>query len=289
MLKRNRLLRRLAAASLATLFLLCSGCGSSPAPAEDTPAPSQAVTTPAPTAEQPPEPTAAASPTDVNAPAVRLPAPQISIERQVPEVLQFLTAVTSFTLTNAEGQTLTRSGTETSGTMEFTQQQLSAESGSDIFYAQIPYSTSFTCEPDASSSSGEWGFEIIGSGSTAYNWCHCVAKGSGKLESLEYDVGGRIIVRGEPGTNLELTLPMPDSALGENGWVRLSLTSAENEVCLVADGNDLSFSGLDADAAVSLDYGGFFSENGLTVELTSGSGSMDFGSTTDGKISVTPA
>lgn len=289
MLRKKILLRRLASVSLALLLLLCSGCGSAPAPATDTPAPSQALASPAPTDKLPPEPEIASSPTDVNAPSVRLPAPNISIERKVPESLQFLTRAASFTLTNAEGQTLTRSGAQATGTMQFAQQQLSAEVGGDIFFAQIPYSSHLACEPDAASASGDWGFEIIGPDSTVYNWCHCVAKGSGKLESFEYDAGGQIIVRGEPGAKLDLILPMPDSTLGENGWIRLSFTSAENEVCLTADGNVLSFSGLDKDASVSLDYGGFFSESAHTVELSSGSGTLDFSGIVDGEISVNAA
>lgn len=292
----NRHIRRLAALSLALLLLLCAGCGSSPAPAEDTPAPvgnspapSQSPATPEPTtdpaAEQAPKPEAAATPTDVDAPPVNKPSLATPIERKQPESVQLLSLGCSFTLTNAEDQTLTHSSSSNaSGTMAFTQQQISG--ASDIFSAMIPYSTRYTCE--TSNVSGDWGFEFL---ATAAPWCHCVAKGSGKLTGLDYDTGSRLTVRTEPGAELELTLPMPDSDLGENGWVCLHLTAAGSEVSLTADGNSLSFSGLkgDAKAAVSLDYGGFVSGKGLDVAFTGSSGTMDFSNIASGTVGVTGA
>lgn len=274
----NKNFRRLAALTLAMLLLLCAGCGSSPEPAADTPAPSQTpAATPEPTtdpdAEQAPVPEAASTPTDVNAPSGPVTAPSISIERETPAYLQLLTMNASFTLTNAEGQTLTHNGTGTSGTMDYTQQQMP---DSSLFSVLIPYSDSLSFE--TAGTSGDWGFEIIGSGSTAYNWCHGVAKGSGKLDGLVYETGAGLTVRTEQGAKLELTLPMAGSYLGESGWVRLRVTAGEREVSLKAEDEDsvFSYSGVDANASAQFDYGGIRSDEGF--DISSSSGSVGFSS-----------
>lgn len=272
-------LRRLAALTLAMLLALCAGCGSSPEPAADTPAPSQAPATPEPTtgpdAEQAPVPEAATTPTDINAPAAPLPQPGSPIEHEAPESLQLLTLGASFTLTNAEGQTLTRSGSGTSGTMAFTQQQL--PDAGDIFSVLIPYSTNLTVE--TSNVSGDWGFEIL---AAAAPWCHCVVKGSGKLEGFDYETGSSLTVRTEPGTKLELTVPAPDSGLGESGWIRLHLTAGESEVSLKADASGFSYSGVATGAPLLFDYGGISSGEGADLPSDSSSGSVGFASLAGG-------
>lgn len=288
----NKNLRRLAALTLALLLALCAACGSSPAPAEDTtapvgnsPAPSQAPATPEPAtdpnAEQAPKPEAAATPTDVNAPPVGKPSLATPIERIPPESVQLLSLGCSFTLTNAENQTLTHSGSsKASGTMTFSQQQISG--ADDIFSVMIPYSSRFSFE--TSDVSANWGFEVL---STASSWCHCVAKGSGKLTGLDYDTGSRLTVRTAAGAELELTLPMPDSDLGENGWVCLHLTAAGSEVSLSSEGNTLSFSGVDTGKSVLVDYGGLHSASGASLAPKSGSGSASFGADASGAVGFT--
>lgn len=287
----NKNLRRLAALTLALLLALCAACGSSPAPAEDTPAPvgnspapSQAPATPVPTtgpnAEQAPSPEAAATPTDVDAPPVTKPSLATPIERTPPESVQLLSLGCSFTLTNAEDQTLTHSGSGASGSMAFSQQQLSG--AGDIFSVMIPYSSRFSFE--TSDVSGSWGFEVL---ATASPWCHCVAKGSGKLTGLDYDTGSRLTVRTAAGAELELTLPMPDSDLGESGWVCLHLTAAGSEVSLSAEGNSFSFSGLDTGKSVLVDYGGLRSASGVSLAPKSGSGSASFGADASGAVGFT--
>ncbi len=123
---------------------------------------------------------------------------------------------------------------------------------------------------------------------TASPWCHCVAKGSEKLSGLDYDTGSRLTVRTEPGAKLELTMPMPDSVLGEDGWVCLHLTAGESTVSLASDGSSLSFSGIkgDAKSAFSLDYGGFVSATGLDVGFTGSSGTIDFSNIANGTVTV---
>lgn len=270
----NKNFRRLAALTLAMLLLLCAGCGSSPEPAADTPAPSQTpAATPEPTtdpdAEQAPVPEAATTPTDINAPAAPLPGFENPIEREAPDSLQLLTLGASFTLTNAEGQTLTRSGSGTSGTMAFTQQQL--PDAGDIFSVLIPYSTNLAFEtPNVS---GDWGFEIL---AATAPWCHCVAKGSGKLEGFEYETGSGLTVRTEPGAKLELTVPAPDSGLGESGWIRLRVTAGESEVSLKADAGGFSYSGIDTGAAALFDCGGLRSMDGLDLAPKSSSETVEF-------------
>ncbi|MCM1150023.1 MAG: hypothetical protein NC319_08090, partial [Butyricicoccus sp.] len=247
--------------------------------------PSQAPAMPEPTtdpdAEQPPIPEAASTPTDITAPAAPLPALDTPIEREAPESLQLLTLGASFTLTNAEGQTLTHGGSGISGTMAYTQQQL-PDAGGDVFSVLIPYSTGFTLE--TSEVSGDWGFEILAAASP---WCHCVARGSGKLEGFEYGTGSRLTVRTEPGAKLDLTLPMPDSGLGESGWICLRLTAGESEVSLTTEGSSFSFSGVDTGAPVLVDYGGLYSANGLDLTPKSSSGSASFGITASGTVGFT--
>lgn len=282
---KNRFPRRLAALSLALLLLLCAGCGSSPAPAEDTPAPSQAPATPAPEtdpdAEQAPKPEAAATPTDVDVPPVNKPSLATPVERKEPESLQLLSLGCSYTLTNAEDQSLTVSGgSNASGTMAFTEQQLPGSG--DVFSAAIPFSSRFSFA--ASDVSGDWGFELL---AAACPWCHCVARGSGKLSGLDYDTGSRLTVRTGPGAQLELTLPLPDGGLGENGWICLHLTAAGSEVTLAAEGGGFSFSGVDTGKSVQLDYGGFYSASGVELSPKSGSGSAVFGTDASGAAGFT--
>lgn len=277
----NEFRGRLTAWSLALLLLLCAGCGSIAGPAADTPGPSQTPATP--------ELGTASSTTDTNALAASLPAPDISIERETPDYVHFLTQGLNFTAANAEGQTFSYDGTEGSGDMVVDHWKITdaSESMPKHFYFLPEYSERFTCELTAAGEEAEeWLIDMLGTSGPAY---HCAVKGSGgEPESLVYDyIDGSVTVRCAVGTKLELTLPVPDSVLGETGWVRLMAISADDEVVLKADGNTLTFSGLDpsapdpaeyglsADVPAILNYGGGVSSGMSLVQFSSSSGTLD--------------
>lgn len=274
LLKSAKFSKRLPALALAGLLLLCSGCGSSDEPG---PTPSQSVSTAAPTPEVTPAatPEAASSPTDVNAPV--LPAPDVSVEREAPESLSFLAYKGVFTVTNAEGQTLSCDGTSASGTMEFAESNTADAAGREVFLAQIPYSGHLVCQlPEGPAQGGQWGFDV-----TETHRKYFTAIGEGKVKSVEYDASGELVVSGEAGLSLDLTIGMPDSSLGERGWIKLTAVSAEEEVRLEVQGSSLSFFGLDPDKPVTVSYGGLSSGSDIPLELDSGSGTLFFGSTAE--------
>lgn len=283
MLKKKNFLRCTSALALSGILLLSAGCGSTQEPAADEPTPSQAVSTPAPSGTPETASTPAASPTDVNAPASRPPAPDISVEREAPASVSFLAYKVAFELTNAQGQTLSYDGTAVSGAMELLEQsEMSDASGTEIFYAQLPYSEHFTCRlPEELAQDRQWGFDM-----TEIHRTYFTARGVGNVDSIEYDAAGDLYVAGDAGSALDLTIGMPDSSLGERGWVRLEIKSGEEEVRLEARGNTLSYSGLEA-GDISLSYGGgLFSGQGVTLKLTSGSGTLDISNIANGEVSV---
>lgn len=302
----NKNFRRLAALTLALLLALCAGCGSSGGPAADTPAPTQAPAAPEPTtgpdAGQAPVPEPASSPTDISAPAAPLPELATPIERENPEYIHFLTQGLHFTATNAEGQTFSYDGNEGSGDMVVDHWKITdaSESMPKHFYCLPEYSERFTCELTAAPEEAEeWIIELLG---TSGSWYHCAVKGSGGApEGLVYDyLDGSVTVRCTAGTRLEITLAAPDSALGLIGWIRLMAISAGDEVVLKADGNTLTFSGLDpsapdpaeyglsADVPAILNYGGLSSGQSL-VKFSSGSGTIDLSNLSSPEITAAPA
>lgn len=288
MLKKNNLSRRFAALSLTGLLLLCSGCGSVNEPPADGPEPSQAVISPAPSSRPAPtpgtSPSSESSPTDIDAPSVRPPATDVSIEREAPDSLSFLAYKGAFTVSNAEGQTLSHDGSSVSGTMKLLEQaNMTDAENREVFYSRIPYSEHFTFQLNDSAQGRQYGFDMA-----EVHRPYFTVRTEGKVTGFEYDAAGDLLVYTEAGAALDLTVGMPDSALGERGWVRLLITSAGDEVRLEARGNTLYFSGLDhkSNTPVTLDYGGVVSEQSRTIELSSGSGSLDFSGIAGGDIAV---
>lgn len=283
MLKKKNLSRRFAALSLTGLLLLCSGCGSAGKPDADEPEPSQTLTSPAPS--RTPSPSPASSPTDIDASGARPPATDVSVEREAPDSLSFLAYKGAFTVTSAEDQTLSYDGSAASGTMELLEQASMTDAANrEVFFARIPYSEHFTFQLTGSPQSQQWGFDMA-----EVHRPYFTVRADGKVKSFEYDAAGDLLVYADEGAGLDLTIGMPDSSLGERGWVRLLITSAGDEVRLEARGNTLSFSGLDyqSGASVTLDYGGVFSGQSKVIELTSGSGALDLSGIASGDIAVT--
>ena len=289
MLKKKNLSRRFAALSLTGLLILCSGCGSAGKPPADGPEPSQALTTsspaPSPTPGKTPPPSQESSPTDIDAPNARPSATDVSIQREAPDNLSFLAYKGAFTVTNAEDQTLSYDGKGASGTMELLEKAdlVDAESR-EVFFARIPYSEHFTFQLTDSARDRQWGFDMADVHRTYFT-----VRADGKTKSFEYDAAGDLLVNADAGAGLDLTIGMPDSSLGERGWVRLLITSSGDEVRLESRGNTLYFSGLDykSGTSVTLDYGGVFSGQSKVIELTSGSGALDLSGIDGGDITVT--
>lgn len=287
MLKKKNLFRRFAALSLTGLLFLCSGCGSSGEPAADEPEPSQALTSPAPTPtpSQTPSPSQASSPTDIDPSDTRPSATDVSVEREAPDNLSFLAYKGAFSVTNAEDQTLSYDGKGASGTMELLEKaDLVDAANREVFFARIPYSEHFTFQLTDSARDRQWGFDMADVHRTYFT-----VRADGKAKSFEYDAAGDLLVNADAGAELDLTIGMPDSSLGERGWVRLLITSSGDEVRLESRGNTLYFSGLDykSGTSVTLDYGGVFSGQSKVIELTSGSGALDLSGIASGDIAVT--
>ena len=77
---------------------------------------------------------------------------------------------------------------------------------------------------------------------------------------------------------------MPCETLGEHGFIRLSIGTAETAtVSIDAENSKIHFSGLSA-GDMALSYAGTVSNSLLTIELSAGSGSIDFSELDMGQI-----
>lgn len=194
----------------------------------------------------------------------------------------------AFTVTNAEGRTLTH-GEGFFGTMDILEQwENQEELSSDPhlgFVLRVPYSDHLIYErAEAPDEDGLWHISANGFRDNNSFQEFFSAKGGGPygggVERVEYDASGSLLVRGEPGDGpVELTLILPGSVLDRsgwhNGWVRLTaMIGGEGEIRLEGRENVIRFSGLEPGGAL-LECG---PDSGLllSLNLERGSGTLDF-------------
>lgn len=212
--------------------------------------------------------------------------PETSVPTVAPETLFLVVSAGDCAIRNEEGQTLDYRGGELSGSMTVLKSgtvEVTADYG--LCAVQVPYSGRFTYELVSDGADDPWEFSVCGFLDGTY-MTYCIARGRGAPGCVEYTGDGVLRVTGRAGARMNLTIGMPDSQLGQSGWVSLFVASAQGEVSLEARGNVLSFSGTAPQTAL-LSYGGVLpKEEGVSLELKSGNGTLDFSGIFDGKITV---
>lgn len=203
------------------------------------------------------------------------------------DVVLFLTYKDAFIVTNEENQILSYDNENFSSTMEIFEQKDSDALEPEVFYAKLPYSGHYVCERMNELAKLEQSFFSVGAiipGSGFRNYF--TVKSSGILQRVEYDESGELCITGDIGAALEITTAMYGGELEKEGFVRLTLVSAHEEINLKVQGNTLSFSGLEPQP-VMLSYGGIAPMRQEVLELIYGSGTIELSAGVDGKIDVT--
>lgn len=260
--------------ALAVLLLVCVGCQED-AQVTDHPSPRDM-----PSAATEPQPTPEVTSSETSYPPN--PDPPASV---------FLTVDTGiFTITNAEGQTITHEE-EISGTMDILQMNeiMEVKMGRMGFTMWVPYSGHFLYERvEPLDEDGLWHIAVTGFPHNSFRQYFAVeggGLGGSSAERVEYDASGSLLVCGEPG-GLGLTLATPDSpGLGETGWIKLTVRAAQEELRLESQGNTVTFSGLEPGFAM-LSYGGNTFASNVYLDLEVGSGTLDFSQVAEQQITL---
>lgn len=240
--------------------------------------------------------------------ASETPSPAASDPSHTPPVNVFLQLDTGpFTITNSDGETLTCTEGEFSGSMEILEKYDTPDIVESLppRAAAVPYSARLTYERTEPPAAGEsWIFSAADL-SGGFLRQLFIAQGGGNVTQVDYDDSGVLRFQGEAGVWVLLQLAMPDSALGFASFVWLNVLTGEEDILLQASGNKFSFSGLTTEISnlsigatgtdgepiyvnCILSYGGENDFSGIVpLDLEKSSGTLDFSGIADGSILLT--
>ena len=190
----------------------------------------------------------------------------------------------SFDISNAEGETVSCRGGDFSGDMDLINQQIfeDVSESADRYLLEVAFSDSFTyqCEGDGGQLFGivsDPNLDVSSEGYFEYT-----VSGIG-METITVTPDGEMTFSGNDAF-ADIAGSMPCETLGEHGFIRLSIGTAETAtVSIDAENSKIHFSGLSAGDLV-FSYGGTASNSLLMVELSAGSGSIDFSELDSGQI-----
>ena len=190
----------------------------------------------------------------------------------------------SFDISNAEGETVSCRSGDFSGDMDLINQQIfeDAPESADRYLLETAFSDSFTyqCEGDGGQLFGivsDPNLDVSTEGYFEYT-----VSGIG-METITVTTDGEMTFSGNDAF-ADIAGSMPCETLGEHGFIRLSIGTAETAtVSIDAENSKIHFSGLSA-GDMALSYAGTVSNSLLTIELSAGSGSIDFSELDMGQI-----
>ena len=190
----------------------------------------------------------------------------------------------NFDISNTEGETVNCRNGGFSGDMDLINQQVLEEpSGSaDRYLLEVAFSDSFTyqCEGDGGQLFGIVSAPNLDVSSEGY--FEYTVSGIG-METITVTPDGKMTFSGNEAF-ADIAGSMPCENLGEHGFIRLSAGTTETAtVSIDVENSKIHFSGLSAGEMV-LSYAGTVSNSLLTVELSAGSGSIDFSELDMGQI-----
>ena len=190
----------------------------------------------------------------------------------------------SYDISNAEGEAVSFRNGDFSGDMDLLNQQIfeDASASEDRYLLETASSGSFTyqCEGD-----GEQLFGIASDPNlnvSTEGYFEYTVNGIG-LETITITPDGEMTFSGSDAF-AEISGSMPCENLGEHGFIRMSAgTTGTATVSIDVENSKIHFSGLSAGDLV-FSYGGTASNSLLMVELSAGSGSIDFSELDMGQI-----